>query len=98
MSAFVVQGDSLVSLPRPNVAAPDFDGLGDPVSALPYVTAFRTTDGFELEFDSHLVLDPGGREETVLCRSESRIILALHGDVWQLHGASELPASASKCP
>jgi hypothetical protein len=94
LSAFLLVGDSIQTLPRPSVAAPEYvDGFGTyTTSALPFVSAFHTSEGIELEFNNDLVRDPGGPEQTMLCRLGERIYLVQQDDGWFVVGATDIRA------
>jgi hypothetical protein len=88
LRAFVIRGDTIEALPPPLVAAPDYESeLGPAKSALPNVAVFSTGHGFELEFDTALVLNPGRRDRALLCRSAPKIVLVQQPSDWRIVGA-----------
>jgi len=93
--AFVIEGQSIQSIEEsPNVAVPTLSiGIGPPAStksALPYVSAYLTESGFELEFNIDLVMHPGSSDQTLLCRSDSIIVMREIDGFWDIYGAQSL--------
>ena len=95
----IVEGDSLVTLPRLKVGAPDPESDTGANSVFPYLTIHPSTTGLTLEFDTDLVWDVGIRDLSMICRSaDSSLVVSLETDHWKVvRGARRSGSDLESC-